>query len=132
MYRLCDVYDPERAITGIYAITVNSSIVYIGQAKDVYQRINQHRFNIFNQKQGKENKYEILQSAAQKFQIKFYLVIECDGLQLNQKELELIKMLKPCLNSVGNNNRGKFINSNEFYNEVYNNQVWISGMKFMK
>ena len=33
---------------GIYAITIDKRVVYVGQSKNIYQRCRSHIYNIFN------------------------------------------------------------------------------------
>lgn len=85
--------------SGIYAITIDNRIVYVGQSKNIYQRCGQHIYNIQNAMFNQEQKYLLLLSA----QLGGHS-IDCISLeyveldQLTDKEDEYIKLYKPCLN----------------------------------
>ena len=49
--------------SGIYAITLDDKIVYVGQSRDIYQRCCQHIYNTENAMLNKEKKYLLLLSA---------------------------------------------------------------------
>lgn len=84
---------------GIYAITIDKRVVYIGQSKNIYQRCRSHIYNIFNAMYNKEKKYQLLLAAylgghrVDCFQIEY-----CDIDQLKEKENEWIGIYKPKLN----------------------------------
>lgn len=48
---------------GIYAITVDNKIVYVGMSKNLYQRCSQHIYNTQNAMFNQEQKYLLLLSA---------------------------------------------------------------------
>ena len=48
---------------GIYCITVDMKIVYVGKSKNVYQRCRSHIYNIQNAMFNQEKKYLLLLSA---------------------------------------------------------------------
>ena len=49
--------------SGIYAITLDNKIVYIGQSKNIYYRCCQHIYNTENAMLNKEKKYLLLLAA---------------------------------------------------------------------
>ena len=48
---------------GIYAITIDNYVAYIGQSKNIFQRCSQHIYNIENAGFNHEKKYELLLAA---------------------------------------------------------------------
>ena len=73
--------------TGIYGITIDNIIVYIGESKNVYDRCCQHIYEIENAMLNKEKKYLLLLSAELGGHN-----IDCVGLDYgNYNELELKK-----------------------------------------
>ena len=73
--------------TGIYGITIDNIIVYIGESKNVYDRCCQHIYEIENAMLNKEKKYLLLLSAKLGGHN-----IDCVGLDYgNYNELELKK-----------------------------------------
>lgn len=84
---------------GIYAITIDDYIVYIGQSKNVRERCSQHIYNIENAAFIKEKKYFLLLAA------KFGgHDIDCIGISyggedaLLEAEAHFINEYDPCLN----------------------------------
>lgn len=86
-------------LPGIYAITIDGYIVYVGQSKNVYERCSQHIYNTQNAVLNNEKKYLLLLSA--------HLgghKIDCVGLEyveidaLTEVEDKLIEKYTPCLN----------------------------------
>lgn len=84
---------------GIYAITIDKRVVYVGQSKNIYQRCRSHIYNIFNAMYNKEKKYQLLLSAwLGGHRIDCFQLDYCDIDQLKEKENEWIKIYKPKLN----------------------------------
>lgn len=52
-----------RESAGIYAITIDNYVAYVGQSKNIYQRCSQHIYNIENAGFNHEKKYELLLAA---------------------------------------------------------------------
>ena len=48
---------------GIYAITIDNYVAYVGQSKNIFQRCSQHIYNIENAGFNHEKKYELLLAA---------------------------------------------------------------------
>ena len=84
---------------GIYAITIDKRVVYVGQSKNIYQRCRSHIYNIFNAIYNKEKKYQLLLSAwLGGHRIDCFQLDYCDIDQLKEKENEWIEIYKPKLN----------------------------------
>lgn len=84
---------------GIYAITIDKRIVYVGQSKNIYQRCRSHIYNIFNAMYNKEKKYQLLLSAwLGGHRVDCFWCEYCDIDQLKEKENEWIEIYKPKLN----------------------------------
>ena len=84
---------------GIYAITIDKRVVYVGQSKNIYQRCRSHIYNIFNAMYNKEKKYQLLLSAwLGGHRIDCFQLDYCDIDQLKEKANEWIKIYKPKLN----------------------------------
>lgn len=99
----------------IYQITVNGTTVYIGQAKSFETRRNQHWTGIFK---SQENKYQILRACLNGgYCIEIKPLIEhLDPQSLNEYEQKWIKEIKPVLNSKFNQDMGRKITIQEFFN----------------
>ena len=79
-----------------------------------------------------ENKYNLLhQCLRQKVRIDFYLIEECDEDKLDEKEQFWIRNLKPILNSMYNEKLGMTINSQYFFEKIYEDQIWLEGIKIL-
>lgn len=85
--------------SGIYAITIDDGIVYVGQSKNVYQRCSQHIYNIENAMFNQEKKYLLLLSAKLGgHNIDCSYIEYCDQDILTEREDYYIEQLEPCLN----------------------------------
>ena len=85
--------------SGIYTITIDRGVVYVGQSKNIYQRCSQHIYNIQNAILNKEKKYELLLAAQLGGHIvDCYYIEYCPQSELDEKESYWIGKLKPCLN----------------------------------
>ena len=85
--------------SGIYAITINNGIVYIGQSKDIYKRCCQHIYNTQNAMLNKEKKYLLLLSAQLGgFDVDCQTICQCEDNQLRGLEDYYIDKYKPILN----------------------------------
>lgn len=114
---------------GIYCIKVNKCIVYVGKSNDILGRVKSHVTSIYN-KNNKENKYQLLRDCGnRKHKITFWLLEECEEAELNSKEKFWINFIKPCLNSQNNENIGKHITANEFYDYIFNQSDYIDRME---
>ena len=79
-----------------------------------------------------ENKYNLLhQCLRQKVRIDFYLIEECDEKELDEKEQFWIRNLKPILNSMYNEKLGMTINSQYFFEKIYEDQIWLEGISIL-
>lgn len=84
---------------GIYAITIENRIAYIGQSKNLYQRCCQHIYNTQNAVFNNEKKYLLLLSAQLGgFKVDCSPLEYCSIDELNEKENYYINKYKPCLN----------------------------------
>lgn len=84
---------------GIYAITIDNYIVYIGQSKNVYERATQHIYNTENATFNKEQKYLLLLSAKLGGHKVDVLGLEyLDPEVLSETEDKYIEKYNPCLN----------------------------------
>lgn len=85
--------------SGIYAITIDKGVVYVGQSKNVYQRCSQHIYNIENAMFNQEKKYLLLLSAKLGgHNIDCTYLEYCQQDLLTEKENFYIALLQPCLN----------------------------------
>ena len=85
----------EDNVSGIYAITCEDHIVYIGQSKNIKKRWSQHKTAI---QKSSELKYHYLrQGLSHKKPVKFVL-LEKTTQNLTQREKQYIKHYKPILN----------------------------------
>ena len=86
---------------GIYAITIDGWIAYIGQSKDLYRRCAEHIYNVENAMLSKEKKYLLLLSAKLGgHTIDCHLIEKCDEDDLLKRERLYINEYKPILNTV--------------------------------
>ena len=123
--------DSGAVIKGIYCIVVNKCIVYVGKSRNVEQRIQAH-WNMIYSNVVQENKYNLLhQCLRQKVRIDFYLIEEVEEQKLDEKEQFWIKSLKPILNSMYNEKLGMTINSQYFFEKIYEDQIWLEGIKIL-
>lgn len=84
---------------GIYAITIDNCIVYVGQSKNIYQRCSQHIYNVENAILNQEKKYLLLLAAKLGGHDIDYKYIEyCDIEDLREREEFHISSTKPILN----------------------------------
>ena len=89
---------------GIYKISIDDQIVYIGKSKNMLRRLAQHQIGIEKQE---ERKYRILAEAKRhrhrvSFDVLYYAVELTPKLieeELGEKEGEFIRKLKPVLNT---------------------------------
>ena len=113
---------------GIYGIKVDNCFVYVGQATNINERVRQHWNGILN-KNSKENKYQLLKSAAsRKHKITFWLLEEVKEVgAMDDIECKWIKALQPCLNTQHMGRNVSSLTLNEFYNTVFNEAHNIEG-----
>ena len=73
-------------VSGVYAITIDNYIVYVGQSKNLYRRCAQHIYNIENAMCNKEKKYLLYNDEKSKKRIsKFnysYFYYTCNNILL--------------------------------------------------
>ncbi len=86
---------------GIYKISINDRLVYIGKARDMLVRIANHLTQI--EQNTKSNKYRVLrqaQTAGYKitFDVLYYASLLDVDIEIGQKEGELIRQYLPPLN----------------------------------
>lgn len=113
---------------GIYGIKVDNCLVYVGQATNINERIRQH-WSAILEKQPRENKYQLLKSAAsRKHKITFWLLEEVkEAGRLDDVERKWIKTIQPCLNTQHTKGIGHKLTANEFYQNVMNEAIEIEG-----
>lgn len=88
-----------RSSSGIYAITIDKRIVYVGQSINVRQRCLNHIYLIENAYFSKENKYRLLLSAKLGGHIIDCVdLVYCAPTDLDSMEDYFIEMYKPPLN----------------------------------
>ena len=129
MFRSKYKKDTGAVMKGIYCIVVNKCIVYVGKSRNVEQRIQAHWDMIYSNVV-QENKYNLLhQCLRQRVRVDFYLIEEVEEDKLDEKEQFWIKSLKPILNSMYNEKLGMTINSQYFFEKIYEDQIWLEGIK---
>lgn len=86
--------------SGIYAITIDERIAYIGQSKDMYSRCRTHIYNIQNAAfQGVDKKYKLLLAAQMGgHKVDCMPLITCDNDELAEQEDRYIERFMPPLN----------------------------------
>lgn len=104
---------------GIYSIKINNYIVYIGESKDVRDRIISHLWNIYFAKEDeRDSKYWHLKQARERgYQITFTLLescLRCSVEERMQKEKDWIIYFMPPLNTQYTHG----MNLKEFYENV--------------
>lgn len=88
-----------RSSSGIYAITIDKRIVYVGQSINVRQRCMNHIYLIENAYFSKEKKYRLLLSAKLGgHDIDCIDLVYCAPTELDSMEDYFIEMYKPPLN----------------------------------
>lgn len=111
---------------GIYGIKVNNCLVYVGQAKDINERIKTHLGLILGGN-STENKYQLLHTCGRTNPITFWLLEKVNEVKMDDIEMKWIKALRPCLNSQGTGGTGRHITVHEFYDIVLNEEHYIEG-----
>lgn len=83
---------------GIYCITVDKKIVYVGKSRNMLKRIAQHMYEI--EYNNKKNMYKVLKQLKSTHQIGFDVltVTDEDDKQLGRAEAYAIHHHNPCLN----------------------------------
>lgn len=85
--------------SGIYCITIDNYICYIGQSQNMYERCCTHICNIYNAVLTKDKRYELLLAAQLGgHKIEFYQVDFCKQKKLLPLEEEYIRRFMPPLN----------------------------------
>lgn len=86
-------------LPGIYAITINDYIAYVGKSKNLYQRCSQHIYYTQNAVFNKEKKYELLYAAQMGgLKVDCCYIRYCDEDELSELEDKYIEELMPPLN----------------------------------
>lgn len=94
-----DLLSTIAAQAGIYAITINDFIVYVGMSKNCYQRCCQHIYNMNNAMLNNEKKYELLLSAKLGgYKVDCIQLETCEEYELRELEDRWIEQLMPPLN----------------------------------
>lgn len=97
-------YSEKYEKAGIYSISIDQTLVYIGKSHNMLVRVAQHYVNI---KKQEECKYRIMAEACRKhhsinFDVMYYAKeIDEDAIteEIGQKEGELIRQYRPALNT---------------------------------
>lgn len=105
-YKDLDKYIEEHGLlknikktSGIYAITLEDFVVYVGQSKDMFQRCSQHIYNTENAMLNQEKKYLLLLSAKIGGHDIDYIPLEyCEESELTSRENFYISSYNPPLN----------------------------------
>ena len=85
---------------GIYAITIDGYVAYIGQSKDMQRRCFGHIYRALNKTPLSRKKYQILGDAwINKHAIDCKMLERCGESELDAKEKELLKKYDPPLNT---------------------------------
>lgn len=88
-----------RAKSGIYAITIDDFVVYVGQSKNMYQRCCSHIYNMENAMLNNEKKYLLLLSAKLGgHKVDCVPLAYCKEAHLTALENDYIEVCSPCLN----------------------------------
>lgn len=88
-----------RAAAGIYAITIDGYIAYIGESKNIYERCGQHIYKTENATLINEPKYLLLLSAKLGgHRIDCSPIEYCSEAQLRDRERYYIEKYEPSLN----------------------------------
>lgn len=94
-----NLLEDVREKSGIYAITIDNCVVYIGQSKNIRERCKTHIYNTQNAMLIKEQKYLLLLSAQLGgHRVDCVNMEYCDESVLRERENSYIKTLKPMLN----------------------------------
>ena len=84
---------------GIYAITIDNYVAYIGQSKNIFQRCSQHIYNIENAGFNHEKKYELLLAAKLGgSKVDCHFLEYCGETELTEREDYWIEFIMPPLN----------------------------------
>ena len=88
-----------EAKAGVYAITIDNCIVYVGQSKDIRKRLSQHIYNIENATFNQEKKYLLLLAAKIGGHKIDYISLEyCEEEDLREREALFIQLTEAPLN----------------------------------
>ena len=88
-----------NSASGIYCITIDDGVVYVGQSKNILERCSQHIYRIENAVLIKEQKYLLLLSAKLGgHRVDCHYLEYCDNDILTEREDYFIDALEPCLN----------------------------------
>lgn len=86
--------------SGIYAITVDGYVAYVGQSKDMQRRCFGHIYRALNKTPLSRKKYRILGDAwINKHAIDCKMLERCSESELDAKEKEMLKKYDPPLNT---------------------------------
>lgn len=84
---------------GVYCITIDKIVVYIGMSKDTRERCKQHIYNMENATLNGEHKYKLLLAAKLGgHDIDCYLVEKSEGDKKHEREVYYITTYNPILN----------------------------------
>ena len=89
----------EKDKSGIYAITIDDGVVYVGQGIDVYKRCSTHIYNIQNAMLNGEHKYLLLLAALLGgHKVDCRIIEYVEPKELTEYEDKYIEEFNPCLN----------------------------------
>lgn len=117
------------AAAGIYAITIEGYIVYVGQSKDIYRRCCEHIYNTQNAMFIPEKKYRLLLAAwLGGYSVDCSPLEYCEEEQLNEREKYWITEINPMLNTYltpgGKHDVNKYRLGDVINNMSMRPQVW--------
>lgn len=115
---------PDMNYSGIYALTLDDKIVYIGQSIHCAQRFGEHKFEIETNNNSK--KYSLLKEALQNNHIiKGFIIERVDEYYLDNREQYWIKKLTPILNIKMNQNYIKNLSYEDFIKNIEDMPYYI-------
>ena len=86
----------ERGVGGLYAFWVANACLYIGKSANLSARLYQHRMREHNDKLA-----GYFRAFAQDVEISFVTPHECDGVDLQRLEAQMIHTFRPLTNILG-------------------------------
>lgn len=85
---------------GLYSVSIDGKLVYIGKSTDMVTRIANHMYHIDYQDQPKTNKYVQLYRAKEDgHKVSFDLLLKCSESEVSVEEAKMIRQYLPALNT---------------------------------